>query len=278
MSQPQATQSDVKTIHEFLADNPNVDVSKQWERCWDIHGKINDRILKYFGGAQLHPVSEGAEYYTSPDEQMEGSFFGYTGGGIDWYVRSWIGNRKASIIDMNINVTLSQHIRVPNLMIIFGTVPNLLFYADYVPRVDLKVNEDYVKKYYEGEANNDYLEFRANTDYVWSASHGPAIRAMQSPVCSSYITELTDEHIDQCEAYLAKFVDRWFRWIDEADEVPADERAAQQEYDFTYREYTNRSDPMNVLVDRVFGEEQAKFMLDRRGGIMQMDADRGKWS
>ncbi len=270
-------QSDVKTIHEFLEDNPNVDVSKQWERCWNIHGKINDRILKYFGDAKLHPISEGAEYYTSPDEKMEGSFFGYTGGGIDWYVRSWLGNRKASIIDMNINVTLSQNIRVPNLMIIFGTVPNLLFYADYVSRSDVKVDEAYVQKYYEGEANQDYIDFRANTDFVWSASHGPAIRGMQSPVCSSYISDLTDEHIDLCEAYLVRFVDRWFRWIDEADEVPADERDALQNYDFTYREYTNRSDPMNVLAERIFGAEGAKHMLDRRGGLVQMEADKGKW-
>ena len=34
---------------------------------------------------------------------------------------------------------------------------------------------------------------------------------------------------------------------------------------------------MNVLVERIFGEEQGQFMLDRRGGIVQMDADRGKW-
>ncbi len=270
-------QSDVKTIHEFLEDNPNVDVSKQWERCWNIHGKISERILSRFGDAKLHPISEGVEYYTSPDGQMEGSFFGYTGGGIDWYVRSWMGNRKASIIDMNVNVTLSQHIKVPNLMIIFGTVPNLLFYADYVARSDVKVDEAYVNKYYEGEANADYLEFRANTDFVWSASHGPAIRGMQSPVCSSYITELTDEHIDQCEAYLEKFVDRWFGWIDEAEEVPMEERDALQAYDFQYRDYTNRSDPMNVLAERVFGAEQGKVMLDRRGGHVQMDADRGKW-
>ncbi|MEC9376036.1 MAG: hypothetical protein VYA80_06655 [Pseudomonadota bacterium] len=270
-------QSDVKTIHEFLADNPNVDVSKQWERCWNIHGKINEQILNYFKDSSLHPISEGADYYTSPDGQMEGAFFGYTGGGIDWYVRSWLGNRKASIIDMNINVTLGQNTQVPNLMIIFGTVPNLLFYADYVARTDIKVNESYVKKYYEGEANQDYIDFRSNTDFVWSASHGPAIRGMQSPVCSSYITELTDEHLDLCEAYLEKFVARWFRWLDEADELPINERDAQQKYDFTYREYTNRSDPMNVLAEKVFGQERAKFMLDRRGGIVQMEADQGKW-
>ena len=145
-------QSDVKTIHEFLADNPNIDVSKQWERCWNIHGRIADRIIDYFG-AELHSISKGAEYYTSPDGQMEGAFFGYTGNDMDWFVRSWIGNRKASIIDMNINVVLGQKTQVPNLMIIFGTVPKLLFYADYVPRVDLKVNEEYVKKFYEGDVN-----------------------------------------------------------------------------------------------------------------------------
>jgi hypothetical protein len=268
-------QSDVKTIHEFLSDNPNVDVSRQWERCWDIHGRIAERITKYFD-ATLHPISEGADYYTSEDGQMEGAFFGYTGNDLDWFVRSWLGNRKASIIDMNINVVLGQGTQVPNLMIIFGTVPNLLFYADYVSRVDVKVNEDYVNKYY-GVANQDYLDFRANTDFIWSASHGPAIRGMQSPACSSYITELNNEHIDQCEAYLEKFVDRWFRWLDEAEPLPENQRDAQQQYDFTYREFTNRADPMNVLAQRIFGQEQAAFMLDRRGGMVQMDADRGKW-
>jgi hypothetical protein len=34
---------------------------------------------------------------------------------------------------------------------------------------------------------------------------------------------------------------------------------------------------MNVLAERAFGAEQAKFMLDRRAGHVQMDADRGKW-
>ncbi len=271
-----SSQSDVKTIHEFLADNPNVDVSKHWERCWEIHTGIANRINARFDG-KLHPISEGADYYTSPDGQMEGAFFGYTGNDMDWFVRSWIGNRKASIIDMNINVVLGQETQVPNLMIIFGTVPNLLFYADYVSRVDVKVNEAYIEKYYSGDANRDYLDFRANTDFVWSASHGPAIRGMQSPVCSSYITELTDEHIDLCEAYLEKFVDRWFGWLDGAEKLPLEKRDAQQEYDFTYREYSNRSDPMNVLVERVFGKEQAQFMLDRRGGLVQMAADRGKW-
>jgi hypothetical protein len=268
-------QSDVKTIHEFLADSPDQDVSSQWERCWGIHSRIAERIIKRFD-AKLHPISDGADYYQAADGKMEGSFFGYTGNDMDWFVRAWLGNRKASLIDMNINVALGQGTQVPNLMIIFGTVPNLLFYADYVPRVDLKVNEKYLNKYYD-DANQDYLEFRGNTDFVWSASHGTAIRAMQSPVCSSYITALNDEHLDQCEAYLEKFVDRWFRWVDEAEPLPMEQRDAQQQYDFTYREMTNRLDPMNVLVPPIFGAEEGQRMLDRRGGVVQMEADDGKW-
>jgi hypothetical protein len=49
-------QSDTKTIHEFLAENPNVDVSAQWERFWSIHGKIADRIIKYFDAQLIQSV------------------------------------------------------------------------------------------------------------------------------------------------------------------------------------------------------------------------------
>jgi hypothetical protein len=59
--------------------------------------------------------------------------------------------------------------------------------------------------------------------------------------------------------------------------LPPGLRDAQQEYDFNYREYTNRKDPMNVIPQRIFGKEMAQMMLDRRGGKVQMDADRGKW-
>ena len=276
MNATASKQSDVKTIHEFLADNPNIDVSRQWERCWEIHGRIADRIISHFG-AKLHPISQGAEYYTSPDKQMEGAFFGYTARDVDWFVRSWLGNRKASIIDMNINVALGQETQVPNLMIIFGTVPNLLFYADYVPRVDLKVNEDYVNRYYSGDVNTDYLAFRKNTDFVWSASHGPIIRAHAVPGV------LQLHHCAHRRAHrpvrgLPQPVRRpLVRFYDEAPRLSPEQRDAQQAYDFTYRDYTNRSDPMNVLAERVFGKEQAQFMLDRRGGKVQMQADKGKW-
>ena len=40
--------TETKTIMEFLAESPNVDVSRAWERCWNIHSKIADRVQARF--------------------------------------------------------------------------------------------------------------------------------------------------------------------------------------------------------------------------------------
>ena len=39
-----ATKLDIKTIHEFLAEQPNVDVSDAWKRCWAIQQGIVDGV------------------------------------------------------------------------------------------------------------------------------------------------------------------------------------------------------------------------------------------
>ena len=69
-------------------------------------------------------------------------------------------------------------------------------------------------------------------------------------------------------------MDRWFRWLDEAETVPEAERAAQQEYDFTVRELGYRTDPMNVLPQKIFGAEEFNRRLDLRCGVDQMEEAR----
>ena len=41
--------SDIKTLDEFLADNPNVDVSKAWERSWGILSAMKEKIAEALG-------------------------------------------------------------------------------------------------------------------------------------------------------------------------------------------------------------------------------------
>ncbi len=93
-----------------------------------------------------------------------------------------------------------------------------------------------------------------------------------SPVATSIMGELNDANIDVCEAYLKEFVDRWFGWLDEADQypLPESERKTQQHYDYYVRETGYREDPMNVLAQRFFGEEEFRRMLDLRIGMQQI--------
>ena len=265
-----ATKLDIKTIHEFLAEQPNVDVSDAWKRCWAIQQWIVDGVRARYPVTK-HPSTAGREYYTSLDGGMEGSFNAYSGPQVDWLVHSWIGNRKASLLDINATVYLAQQNRVPHLVVIFGTVPKLFFYADYTPRVDLRMNLDYVNQYYE-PANASALKMRGNPSFTWNWSHGSYLRGLMSPVCTSLMGELNDANIDTCEAYLKEFVGRWHGWLDEAERnpLPEAERAAQQRYDFYVREQGYRTDPMNVLAQRAFGQVEFEKMLDLRCGMQQM--------
>jgi hypothetical protein len=265
---------ETKTILQFLAESPNVDVSRGWERCWGIHSGIVERVKRRFDVTK-HPSCAGREYYTSLDGSMEGSFTAYSGNEVDWLVHSWLGNRKASLLDMNATVFLSQQTFVPHLIVIFGTVPKLFFYADYTPRVDLRTNTDYVQRYYE-PANAACLKLRGHPSFAWNWSHGTYLRGLMSPVCTSIMGELDDAHIDVCERYLEDFVGRWFAWLDEAEPVPEDRRVAQQAHDYTVRELGYRTDPMNVLAVRGFGQTEFERMLDLRIGVTQMAATRGK--
>lgn len=261
--------NETKTIHEFLAENPNVDVSEHWKRLWGIQTSIIERVQARFPVSK-HPSCEGREYFTSADERMEGSFTGYSGSEVEWLVHSWIGNRKASILDINATVFLGQQTNTPHLIVIFGTIPKLFFYADYTPRVDIRTDIDYVRRYYE-PGNEEYLKFRSNPNWTWSVSHGTYLRGLLSPICLSMIGELNDENIDACENYLGPFLDRWFGWLDDAEPLPEQEQAAQRAHDHRVRELGYREDPMNALVVPVFGADEFNRMLELRMGKTQME-------
>ncbi len=263
--------TDTKSIHDFLAENPDVDVTKYWERCYSILTDIKNKIAERFPELELHPSCEDKEYYQSPNGEFEGSMQAWTGDkGCDWLVNSWLGNRKASILDMNATAFLGQDTDVPHWIMVFGTVPSLFFYFDFTPRRDLMTDTDYLDKYY-GEINDDYLALRGHPNFQWNVSHGTYMRALTNPSTQSLTAELNDENIDILEAYAYKMLDRWMNWLDEAKAVPEAERTALQKYDYTVRRLGYERDPMNKLAVNVFGEERVEDMLNTRMGHQQME-------
>ena len=119
--------TDTKTIDQFLAENPDVDVSQAWEQCWGVLADVKERISARFPGLELEPNCADRLYYTSPNGEFEGSMQAWSGPGCDWLVNSWLGNRKASILDMNATAFLSQETDVPHFVMVFGTIPKLFF-------------------------------------------------------------------------------------------------------------------------------------------------------
>ena len=265
--------TDTKTIHEFLAENPDVDVSRYWERCYNILTDIKEKIAARFPGMELHPSCEGREYYTSPDEAFEGSYKAWTGPGCEWLVNSWLGNRKASILDMNATAFLDQQVDVPHFIMVFGTIPDLFFYFDFTPRRNIMVDTDYLDKYY-APINEEYLALRGHKNFQWSVSHGPYMRALTNPSTQSLTAELNDENITILEEYAYKMLDHWMGWLDNAQPVPEDQRAELQKSDHTIRRLGYERDPMNALAEKVFGEGQVEAMVKLRMGEQQMLANK----
>ncbi|MEH6591360.1 MAG: hypothetical protein V7746_13960 [Halioglobus sp.] len=261
--------ADTKTIDQFLAENPDVDVSNAWERCWGILSDIKGRIATRFPGLELEPNCADREYYTSPNGEFEGSMAAWSSPGCDWLVNSWLGNRKASILDMNATAFLGQDTDVPHFVMVFGTIPKLFFYFDFTPRRNLMTDTDYLDRYY-GDINEEYLALRGNENFQWSVSHGTYMRALTNPSTQSLMGDLNNDNIDILEKYAYSMLDRWLGWLDSAQPIPEAERAALQDYDFKVRELGYARDPMNKLAEQVFGADQVDNMLNIRMGREQM--------
>lgn len=261
--------TDTKTIDQFLAENPDVDVSHAWERCWGILTDVKERIAARFPGLEQEPNTVDRNYYTSPNGEFEGSFQAWSGPGCDWLVSSWLGNRQASILDMNATAFLSQETDVPHFVMVFGTIPKLFFYFDFTPRRNLMVDTDYLDRYY-GTINEEYLALRGHPDFQWSVSHGTYMRALVNPSTQSLTADLNDANIDLLGDYAYRMLDHWLGWLDQAAPVAEGERAALQSLDYTVRELGYARDPMNKLAEQVFGADQVQAMLELRMGKEQM--------
>ncbi len=262
-----------KTIHEFLADNPDVDNSELWATFWQILSDAKDRIVAELP-VQPHASSAGLDYWATEDGSYEGAmntFAGDPDNGAEWLVHSWIGNRKNSILDMNLQVWLGPHIDVPHLILVFGTIPDIFFYSELVPRHDLMVDVEYLAKHYE-PLNQDFLELRGDDRFSWSVSHGSYMRAFLSPVAHSYVAkDRSTETVEVLRNVVNTRVDKWLEAVRTATEVPTEERAALRERDHKVRTYGYTLDPMNELSKKFLGAERVDELVAVRAGFKQME-------
>lgn len=193
-------------------------------------------------------------------KEAHGSLNTFSGEEIDWLVHSWLRDRQSGFCNMYLNVWLRSHIRVPHFAFGFATVPHLFFYMDYLPRTDLLTDLEYLDRYYE-PVNQTYLNLQADSRFQPYISKNLYMRQAQSNTSLCYTSQATQENISVAQTVAHEMIDRWLKWVDEAELVPEDAQAALSERDLFVRRAVAERDPDNKIGVRLFGEELTEKLV-----------------
>jgi hypothetical protein len=194
--------------------------------------------------------------FSAAEGEIQGSLNIFSGSEIERLVHQWARRPKAEFNYLRLIIWLRSHIRVPHLAFEFGTIGQLLCYMDYIPRTDLSYDLEYLDKYYE-PVNETYLKFLADTRFQQFNSKNTYIRQVFSPTCLCFTSPITEEIITIISNTAYEMMERWLKWVDEAEPVPESARNALSQYDLILRRTIAERDPGNETAEQRLGEELA---------------------
>jgi hypothetical protein len=247
----------VKSLLELVDERPDVDNSEVFPRLWAILGEVRAKLDKRFT-LQMDESTRELQPYEKGDYQ--GFLSTFYGAEIEHMVHSWIGNPKQSFCNMHLTTWLKPHINVPHLGFALGTLPDVFIYMDYIPRVDLWTDLDYLDRYYE-PANERFLALRKDQRLSPFTSKTLYMRQSQSSTSNCYVFKATDDTLELVREMAHEMVDRWLVWVDEAPPVPEAQRAALAARDLFIRRAIADRDPANAMGVRLFGEELTEKLV-----------------
>lgn len=243
-------------IVDLIRERPGEDRSEHFERLWSILDQMHQRISQRF---ELHrdPVCDDLVNYEL-DSGHRGSTEVSCGPEIDWYVHSWCGHPTQSFSNMHITITLGPQTLVPHFGFALGTIPDLFMYMDYIPRVDLLHNIDYVDRYYS-DVNEEFLGLQADSAFKPFISRDLYTRVAMTPTAVAYAADPEASTIDKVEQIALSRLERWLDWVDNAEKTPVEMRPALAARDHQIRRNICERDPANVIAEDLYG----KTMADR---------------
>ncbi|QFU76489.1 red chlorophyll catabolite reductase [Halioglobus maricola] len=249
-------------IIDLVEASPDVDNRETFEHLWAILAEMNEKIQARFE-LHLDPCSERFADYSNISgsaEGAEGSLKTYTGPEVDWYVHSFIGSPESSFTNMHITLSLGPQYDVPNFGFALGTVPDLFMYMDYIPRVDLLANPEYVDRYYTA-VNEEFLDLQEDARFNPFISRDLWTRVAMTPTAVGYTAGKDPAILEKVKGISLSRLDRWLKWVDEAEPTAPADRPAIAARDQLIRKTTCERDPANNLGDRLFGKEAAEAMV-----------------
>ncbi len=244
-------------VEEIFDRSANRDTTETANRLWAITDELTSRLRERFEVAR-DPSTDELESYRGASQYPAGRLAAYAGGEIDWLVHSRVGNPLVGFTNMHVTVWLGPHIAVPHFGFACGTLPDVWFYVDYVPRSDLMVDTDALDRFY-GPLNEQFLEARADPGLIPFTSKSLYVRQSLSHVALCFTTEATELRLRQIRDLACDRLDRWFGYVDAAEPVHPHRRPALAACDLARRRNIAERDPANVMGVRFFGQE----MTDR---------------
>lgn len=238
----------------MLEQNDDVDNTNVFQQLWAITNELRQKLDTRF---VLNPEASTQDLreYSSLDGSIKGSLTAFSGEEIDWLVHSWLGNpEKLNFSTMRLTAWLGPHIQVPHLAFEFGTVPNIFFYMDYIPRTEMLTDLDYLERYYE-PVNQTFLKLQSDSRLVAFTSKSPYIRLFQSPMSLCYTSSTGEDTLELTRTIAHEMLDRWLIWVDEAETVPENAREALAARDLWLRRTSAERDPGNKLAVQLLGAE-----------------------
>lgn len=249
-------------IIDLVEQSPDVDNREVFNELWAILSQMNEKIQARFD-LTLDPCSERfADYQriSVAEDGAEGSLKTYSGPEVDWYVHSYIGSPESTFTNMHITLSLGPQYLVPNFGFALGTVPDLFMYMDYLPRVDLLPDLDYVDRYYT-EVNEEFLDLQSDERFNPFISRDLYTRVAMTPTAVGYTAAAEPDVIEKVKGIAFARLDRWLAWVDAAEKTDVADRPAIAARDERIRKNICERDPANNLGERLFGKETAEAMV-----------------
>lgn len=254
-----------RSLMDEIDARPAVDNQETFDQLWDCLGELFAQVQSRF---ELEADSSTADLqpYSAIDDSGAGGFLStYAGPEIDWLVHSWVGNPRLSFTNMHLTVSLASHLDAPNLGLAFGTTPDLFMYLDFVPRMDLAANPGYMDKYYS-ELNTEHLQLQDNPELRSFISRDLYMRATQTPASLCFAADNTEANLQLFCDSARRMVAQWLLNVERADTIEGNAREKQADRDELIRREIALRDPMNEMVERMYGKALSQRLVNALWG------------
>ena len=197
-----------RSVEDLVNASPGVNNRETFDALWGITCAMFDKVQSRFNLTK-DPCCADLEPYKGKDGSG-GRLSAYSGPEIDWLIHSWTGNPEASFTNMHLTISLGPQVDVPHFGFALGTIPNLFWYMDTMPRRELVTHPDYVEKYWSGAASEAYLDLQKAPGFAPFISRDAYTRVALSPNAWCFSGATTGENVDAISKASHAALDRKF--------------------------------------------------------------------